>query len=225
MKPIRPLSIFAFALGLPLAFANVSFGIELPFRLSRYQPKAEAAAPAPLPKKPEPATATPPLKPAPATSEPKYTRPAQPAQSTNITPPLAVAGDNDGDCADCEPFYRDRPYGKKKMREGVIINNHNNEPNWYRYYRCEHYGHYPTQWSAWPDGWLKCRGPVVDPHPHDVEGIVGRHKTGKKPGANTNRDSRDGDRLEPAPKPPEPDTLNLPKSKQTDSADEPKKKT
>lgn len=25
------------------------------------------------------------------------------------------------------------------------------------YYRCHHYGHYPTFWRPWPDGWLKYR--------------------------------------------------------------------
>jgi hypothetical protein len=30
------------------------------------------------------------------------------------------------------------------------------------YYRCQHYGYYPTFWRPWPDGWLKYRPEVAD---------------------------------------------------------------
>lgn len=45
--------------------------------------------------------------------------------------------------------------------------NRQNEPNWYRYYRCCHYGYHPTQWAPWPEGWLTCRSPEPGEHPYD----------------------------------------------------------
>lgn len=50
-----------------------------------------------------------------------------------------------------------------------MLDNRLSEPEWYRYYRCQHYGHYPTQWAVWPDGWLLCRYPHPGPHPYDLK--------------------------------------------------------
>lgn len=69
----------------------------------------------------------------------------------------------------CPPYYRSRPTGSHAQREQTMINNRLFEPEWYRYYRCCHYGHYPTQWAPWPPGWLACRMPYPGYHPYDIK--------------------------------------------------------
>ncbi|QDU60544.1 hypothetical protein Pan216_13870 [Planctomycetes bacterium Pan216] len=70
----------------------------------------------------------------------------------------------------CPLYYRRRPRAlKQKVRRRIKLDNRLNEPSWYRTYRCEYYGHYPTQWKAWPPGWLQCRYPHPGPHPYDMK--------------------------------------------------------
>lgn len=69
----------------------------------------------------------------------------------------------------CEPFYRIRPKGTHDQKRSIKVYNRLNEPDWYKYYRCEHYGYYPTQWAPWPEGWLACRRPYPGPHPYDLK--------------------------------------------------------
>jgi hypothetical protein len=67
--------------------------------------------------------------------------------------------------APCAPYLRNRPEGCESDR--IKMYNRMHEPNWYRYYRCCHYGYHPTQWQAWPEGWLTCRHPEPGSHPYD----------------------------------------------------------
>lgn len=83
--------------------------------------------------------------------------------------PVDVAA-SDGSCEDsapCQPYYRNRPKGCHP--DQIKLANRMGEPNWYRYYRCVHFGYHPTQWHAWPDGWLTCRHPQPGKHPYDIE--------------------------------------------------------
>lgn len=82
-----------------------------------------------------------------------------------------------GDCpgAPCAPYLRNRPIGCEKNR--IKVYNRENEPNWYRYYRCCHYGYHPTQWAPWPEGWLTCRHPQPGPHPYDYHASKPDQKT------------------------------------------------
>lgn len=67
----------------------------------------------------------------------------------------------------CPLYFRDRPRGCKKEKRAIMLNNRIGEPEWYRYYRCEHFGYHPTVWTPWPDNWLTCR-PVPTKHPYDL---------------------------------------------------------
>jgi hypothetical protein len=68
-------------------------------------------------------------------------------------------------------FYRDRPKGNAASKAAIISHNRGNEPGWYKHWRCEHYGYYPTQWRPWPDGWHQARNlpPSPFPHPYDLK--------------------------------------------------------
>ena len=81
------------------------------------------------------------------------------------TPPPASGQDVLGQCP---LYYRQRPYGHRPQREGIKLLNRANEPDWYRHYRCCHFGYYPTQWTPWPCSWHACRypqGPATQSQP------------------------------------------------------------
>jgi hypothetical protein len=69
--------------------------------------------------------------------------------------------------APCTPYLRNRANCPGKQADRVHLYNRQNEPNWYRYYRCCQFGYHPTQWQAWPEGWLTCRHPQPGEHPYD----------------------------------------------------------
>lgn len=86
-----------------------------------------------------------------------------------LVPVEPQATTRDGACcsgAPCQPYYRNRPKGCKK--EDIKVLNRSGEPDWYRYYRCVHFGYHPTQWHPWPEGWLTCRYPIPGKHPYDI---------------------------------------------------------
>ena len=90
---------------------------------------------------------------------------------------LGIPVDVEGE--QCPVFYRQRPTGHKRKRRKIMLENRMSEPEWYRYYRCRHFGFHPTQWHAWPDGWLDCRAPTPGPHPYDLKPPM--HPTPPKP--------------------------------------------
>lgn len=94
-----------------------------------------------------------------------------------VVPPL-IAG-----CADgaCPPYYRNRPVGHKKEQKRIMLQNRLGEPEWYRYYRCQHFGYHPTQWMPWPEGWMTCRRPMPGPHPYDLRQPAPKNSTGARP--------------------------------------------
>ncbi|MGL4462083.1 MAG: hypothetical protein ACRC1K_08010 [Planctomycetia bacterium] len=70
-------------------------------------------------------------------------------------------------------FYRRRPnYFHHGKAAAVVHANRLQEPDWYRQYRCDHFGYYPTQWAPWPQGWLDARRPAPGPHPYDVQQVI-----------------------------------------------------
>lgn len=80
------------------------------------------------------------------------------------------------DCAEKEPHHFSSGANKKKCcnPDGSICDNVCNDKGCNRepcpcpsnevlsYYRCGHYGHYPTFWRSWPTGWLTYRPPMGD---------------------------------------------------------------
>lgn len=110
----------------------------------------------------------------------------------------------------CPPYYRNRPRGHKGERRRISLQNRLLEPDWYRVYRREHFGYYPTQWNAWPDGWMNCRYPHPGAHPYDL-----KQPESKKPAANAPRNStanppaRPEIDAPPAVPPPVPGDLKL----------------
>lgn len=93
-----------------------------------------------------------------------------PADGTMQPIPVGPGGPPGCPNGECPPYYRDRPKGcDKDKKRHIILNNRMNEPEWYRYYRCQHYGYHPTQWAPWPEGWLSCRKPQPGPHPYDLK--------------------------------------------------------
>lgn len=87
------------------------------------------------------------------------------------TSPTGAAAEGCGPCggAPCIPYLRNRPDAHCNQGDRIKMYNRMYEPNWYKYYRCCHYGYHPTQWAAWPDGWLTCRHPQPGPHPYDYQ--------------------------------------------------------
>lgn len=86
-----------------------------------------------------------------------------------VTPPLGHI--------EFPTVYRDRPKGhSKKKKADVIYNNRTSEPQWYREWRCTHYGYYPTQWRPWPNSdpneggmpWHLGRNAIYK-HPYDLK--------------------------------------------------------
>lgn len=69
----------------------------------------------------------------------------------------------------CPLYFRDRPHGCKKEKRATMLQNRIGEPEWYRYYRCQHFGYHPTIWTPWPENWLMCR-PAPGKHPYDTAG-------------------------------------------------------
>lgn len=67
----------------------------------------------------------------------------------------------------CPLYFRNRPHGCKKEKREIMFHNRVGEPEWYRYYRCQHFGYHPTIWTPWPDNWLTCR-PAPGKHPYDL---------------------------------------------------------
>ena len=100
-----------------------------------------------------------------------------PVPSTTIPPNTrssTATGTNAEGCgpcggAPCIPYLRNRPDPHGNQGDRIRMYNRKYEPNWYRYYRCCHYGYHPTQWAAWPEGWLTCRHPQPGPHPYDYQ--------------------------------------------------------
>lgn len=132
---------------------------------------------------------------------------AEPIASGNVASvPALVAGCPSGDCT---PYYRNRPVGKKNEQKRIMMHNRLSEPEWYRYYRCQHNGYYPTQWAPWPEGWMACRRPHPGTHPYDLFRPPPRNSTGgerpfllEDPGTPPAR--QEPERL------PEPGSLNVP---------------
>ena len=100
-----------------------------------------------------------------------------PKPTTNIPPNASSptnagpTGESCGPCggAPCIPYLRNRPEACGNQSDRIKMYNRMYEPNWYRYYRCCHYGYHPTQWAPWPEGWLTCRNPQPGPHPYDYQ--------------------------------------------------------
>jgi hypothetical protein len=69
--------------------------------------------------------------------------------------------------APCTPYFRNRANCPGVQADRIHMYNRQHEPNWYRYYRCCQFGYHPTQWQAWPEGWLTCRHPQPGEHPYD----------------------------------------------------------
>lgn len=69
----------------------------------------------------------------------------------------------------CPIYFRERPMGKRKERLRTMITNRHYEPDWYRFYRHQHFGYHPTQWLPWPENWMQCRRPIPGPHPYDLK--------------------------------------------------------
>ena len=169
-------------------------------------------------------------------AEPQQITPAAPPaiESTTVAPPASDC-DHPGGCANgmCEPYYRDRPKGDKDRKRHIIINNRAGEPEWYKHYRCNQFGYYPTQWAAWPEGWLMCRNPQPGDHPYDrrqpstKEPLHRFDKSGKMPNTSTGKQGIDN--LKPTPNRDqlrkEPDLLpeGLTPKKQEDRTPPPRK--
>lgn len=132
---------------------------------AHYQPAAGApAAPAPLP----------------------ATGAAVPMLPPDIGGPgCGIDGCKDGPC---NLYYRDRPRGCRDDKRHTIVQNRLGEPDWYKYYRREHFGYHPTTWMAWPENWLMCRNPVPGPHPYDLK--QPESKADKKPKNSTDAENR-----------------------------------
>lgn len=221
----RRCSVSGTALVLLLSVGNVqSQTIVFPTGDVLFQADTET----PVPPAPDTSNAPRTLKPPAAPAVPESPRSPEPAKSptTAVTPPLHLAGEvpaSAGGCHSCDQpncplYYRDRPEGKKEIREGIILNNRSSEPEWYRYYRCQHYGYHPTHWRAWPEGWMNCRNPQPGPHPYDVKGYAATPRRPER--SNTTPDragSPDRDRPVPSlvptpegPPPERPNPLGLP---------------
>lgn len=145
--------------------------------------------------------------PATVAHEPITTRPTAYGEihSNPAAPPEAYCPNGE-----CPVYYRRRPYGKPVEQAMTILDNRAGEPDWYKHYRWNHYGYYPTRWAAWPCNWLACRGAVPEPHPYDRE--PPQANTRDVPDSSSDRDldrdrSRDPYGDEP---PPAPNTLGRP---------------
>ncbi|MFO0945336.1 MAG: hypothetical protein U1D30_05225 [Planctomycetota bacterium] len=144
------------------------------------------------------------------------TESTEPAAPVEIAEPVArgdvavvpslVAGCPQGQCT---PYYRNRPVGKPNEQKRIMMHNRLNEPEWYRYYRCQHYGHYPTQWAAWPEGFMACRRPHPGPHPYDLFRPPPRNSTGGERPLPPSEPDVPPARQEPE-RLPEPGSLNVP---------------
>lgn len=106
---------------------------------------------------------------APALGQP-YRYAADSSPEVRPTEEAPVATEAQGEAcqgAPCTPYLRNRAHCPGKQADRIHLYNRQNEPNWYRYYRCCQYGYHPTQWQAWPEGWLTCRHPQPGEHPYD----------------------------------------------------------
>lgn len=119
--------------------------------------------------------------------------------------PVPIAGPSCSGGAHCDPgpcppFYRIRPKGHKDEKKRIMLYNRLSEPDWYHYYRCQHYGYYPTQWAPWPEGWMLCRRPLPGPHPYDLKQPESKTPA-RPPGSSADRGSpaRRPGPLEPPP--------------------------
>jgi hypothetical protein len=102
-------------------------------------------------------------------------------------------------------FYRDRPEGSKAQKAATIAHNRGSEPNWYREWRCTHYGYYPTQWRPWPEGWHLGRNLTPPPHPYDIrqpDPVVPRDPERMR--RDEERRQRDRDQIREGKAPPPP---------------------
>lgn len=104
----------------------------------------------------------------------------------------------------CELYYRDRPRGCRDDKRHTILQNRSGEPDWYKYYRKEHFGYHPTTWMAWPENWLMCRNPVPGPHPYDLKQPESTAQ--KKPKNSTDSDKGSRTRTPPERLPVEKDS-------------------
>jgi hypothetical protein len=80
-------------------------------------------------------------------------------------------------------YYRDRPVGTKKTQAEIVSRNRSSEHEWYKEWRCTHYGYYPTQWRPWPEGWHVGRNipPAPYVHPYDLKQPDPDLPEGKRP--------------------------------------------
>ncbi len=90
----------------------------------------------------------------------------------------------------CPPFYSKPVYGMPAEKRIAMMYNRMNEPDWYKYYRCTHYGYHPTHWAAWPEGWMRCRRPTPGPHPYDTEPVLPTAETREKREKELNGDEK-----------------------------------
>jgi hypothetical protein len=141
---------------------------KVPASRSELEPVSFVQSPAPAPE-----ASAKDLKPIPA--EKPVTPPAASTDAPTLgariesAPMMSGAGCAGGDC---EPYYRNRPYGHPADKRRTIMDNRASEPSWYKYYRCTHYGYHPTNWAPWPEGWLSCRQPLPGDHPYDIKGTI-----------------------------------------------------
>lgn len=119
-----------------------------------------------------------------------------------VVPPLTIG------CGDenCPPYYRNRPEGHKKQQKRIMLQNRLGEPEWYRYYRCQHFGYHPTHWMPWPEGWMTCRNPKPGPHPYDLKQPMPKGARPAPPSSRSAQAEETPPRQQP-PRLPEPGTL------------------
>jgi hypothetical protein len=160
----------------------------------------------------------------PLTVEAQYDGPVTPTRLQEAPPPASSTGQQAAQPAPIAPVptdvvegdphatvYRDRPVGNKKQMAATIANNRSSEPSWYREWRINHYGYYPTQWRPWPAGWHGGRNlefvpsnvPLVAPHPYDLRQpppdvqLTPPKKRVDKDGADKDKDGKPADRAAP----------------------------
>jgi hypothetical protein len=103
----------------------------------------------------------------PTSSPYRFARQGEPDVRPSEAAPAAEGATGPCNGAPCPPYLRNRANCPGVQADRIHMYNRQNEPNWYRYYRCCQYGYHPTQWQAWPEGWLTCRHPQPGEHPYD----------------------------------------------------------
>jgi hypothetical protein len=127
-------------------------------------------------------------------------------------------------------FYRDRPVGSRAQQAVIISNNRGSEHDWYKEWRCKHYGYYPTQWRPWPEGWHVGRNIQMSPqhgivHPYDLKQPDPEYPEGKRPATPKGLQEQGRDAKGPTPNPNRPQDSGPPlKNTPTDQKTDQQKK-